>query len=328
LVVDHPAGSEVFSSTAETTYSWLYVNPYRLYSASAPTALLSATDDLGADVTASLRDVDDVPAPLGASMTARYTLDFGPVADPSQARLIIDGWSIYGTPNAPDVQPWLEVQDPQGNWVLAKKFGCPAGDLKSMVVDVSNLLTGPSPLVRINLGSRPGARWAIDRIRLDASAPVALVATEELAAEADLHHGGMATFRYGTLTHRIAASDDVLPDIAGRYGFGNFTRYGDVTALVASADDLFAIMRHGDELTLTFPAPDPVAPGMERSYFLKADVFYKGWRYFPMDYKWVDPLPYHGMPTYPYRAPDAYPTDQVHLDYLTDYNTRFEVPHP
>jgi hypothetical protein len=36
----------------------------------------------------------------------------------------------------------------------------------------------------------------------------------------------------------------------------------------------------------------------------------------------VDPLPFHGMPQYPYAAPHAYPTDGAHTRYQQVYNTR------
>ena len=38
---------------------------------------------------------------------------------------------------------------------------------------------------------------------------------------------------------------------------GNFTRYGDVTALVQNADDMFVIGRQGDQVELEFPTCQP-----------------------------------------------------------------------
>ena len=36
----------------------------------------------------------------------------------------------------------------------------------------------------------------------------------------------------------------------------------------------------------------------------------------------VEPLPFHGMSEYPYGNDEAYPSDQEHLQYLKEYNTR------
>ncbi|HZI68576.1 MAG TPA: hypothetical protein VFD44_02650, partial [Hanamia sp.] len=36
----------------------------------------------------------------------------------------------------------------------------------------------------------------------------------------------------------------------------------------------------------------------------------------------VAPLPYHGMPSYPYTSKYAYPNDKEHREYQQEYNTR------
>jgi hypothetical protein len=64
---------------------------------------------------------------------------------------------------------------------------------------------------------------------------------------------------------------------------------------------------------------------MTRTFLLKTGTYYKGMKY-RAEERFVDPLPYAAMPSYPYAAPDAYPSDQAHLDYLNDYNTRVELP--
>ena len=103
---------------------------------------------------------------------------------------------------------------------------------------------------------------------------------------------------------------------------GNFTRYGDVTDLMADADNKYVIIRQGDEITILFPEDTSVvAEGMERDYFLVASVWFKvdGLPY--VDFT-VDPLPFHGMTCFPYPDIETYPYDAAHLDYLQEYNTR------
>ena len=58
---------------------------------------------------------------------------------------------------------------------------------------------------------------------------------------------------------------------------GAYTRYGDVTELVQAADDRFAILAAGDEITLRFPASafGPVPAGCVRTFLLKSDSYCK-----------------------------------------------------
>ena len=92
---------------------------------------------------------------------------------------------------------------------------------------------------------------------------------------------------------------------------GFYTRYGDVTPLVARTDDRDVIMGSGDELQLRFDAGSlpPLPAGWTRDFLL----FVAGWAKdadantaFSQS---VEPLPFHGMSQYPYpqrkRFPDS-----------------------
>ena len=104
---------------------------------------------------------------------------------------------------------------------------------------------------------------------------------------------------------------------------GNFTRYGDVTALMCGADDEFVIGRQGDQVSLKFLTTEigPVPEGMERDYFVFASVWFKvpGLPYLAFT---VEPLPFHAMSAFPYSPTESYPYDAAHLSYLLEYNTR------
>ena len=319
LYVDHPEGTEVFSSSAMTTYSFGYVDPHFTYTAAAPRLPNEAWDTLDRDVLPQLSSVDDWPAPARMDDLDFYTLDFGHIDDPGNAKLLVDGWSIYGLGGRDAVQPWIEVRDATGAWVEVLRTGTPAGDLKTIVLDIGGLFITDDHKIRLHLGTRPGARWVIDRVRLDDSAPVAIQTMELDPLYAELRHGGRATYAKSSLTHRIAALPDQQPDDPSCYGYGTFTRYGDVTDLMRAADDMYAVMRHGDEVLLLFPGGPPPAAGMTRTYMLKADVFYKGFKYHG---PYVDPLPFHGMSGYPYPAYESYPQDAAHQNYRATYNTR------
>jgi hypothetical protein len=158
----------------------------------------------------------------------------------------------------------------------------------------------------------------IDRIRLDDSAPVSTTVQVLGASSGNLQPTGHAVQSMATLQHRIIASDEVLPLKNENFGYGRFTRYGGVGELLAQRDDKYVIMRYADKLELTFPSPGQPAAGMTRAFVLKVDLFYKEFN----EYKFLAPLPFHGMSTYPYAAPEAYPADEDHNRYLLDYNTR------
>lgn len=103
------------------------------------------------------------------------------------------------------------------------------------------------------------------------------------------------------------------------FGYGSFTRYGDVKDVLNQRDDKYVIMNYADKLAMTFPALPPPQAGMTRSFILKADNYYKDFK----TYRYLEPLPFHAMTDYPPPPPQAYPTDADHQQYLLDYNTRF-----
>lgn len=325
LVVDHPADTEVFSSSAESTYEWDYVQPFQVYTSKNARTPVSATDKNGNDVLASLQDVDNVPAPIDPAGLDDYTLDFGPIQNPQNVKLLLDAWSKYQVPTTLDVQPYVEAMDSSGQWQKIRSFGPAAGNLKTVVVDLSNLLPPSAELLRIHLGVWAPGRLLLDRIRLDESEPVEVSLAYLEPTSAEFFHRGRATTTSSTFTSRIKAIDDVNPDDPTDYAYGAFTRYGDVLSLLSDADDEYAIMRHGDQITLTFPGMAPPPDGWARTLMLQADVFYKV-ILDPTVTTFVEPLPFHGMQSYPYVAPQSYPTDAAHQAYLQTYNTRLIDP--
>lgn len=321
LLVDYPAGYQIVSSGAENTYPYGYAAPFRIYTLKGSRPPLSARDREGRDVLAAVTAVDSEVIGNGADDLPFCTFDFGPLRNPAAAKLVITGWTVYGAKyrgTGDDVQPYVEVPDRDGRWVKVAAFGEPSGDRKTLVVDLANRFRSADQRVRVHFGRRIGARWVIDRILLDDSPPVPVTVREVSATAAELRHGGMLSYLSASLTRPIVASDDHLPDEESCYSFGRFTRYGDVGPLLAAADDRFVIMRHGDELDLDFAAPAPPAGGMARTAILKADLYYKGLTVS----REVEPLPFHGMPSYPYPAAAAPARGPDYRAYLAAYTTR------
>lgn len=136
--------------------------------------------------------------------------------------------------------------------------------------------------------------------------------------------GGHVIEEMNTLQHRILISDEVLPFNTAFFGYGNFTRLGEVGELLTQRDDKYAIMNYGDKLELAFAALPAPLSGTKRGFILKADLYYKDFK----DYNYVEPLPFHAMTDYPYPTTESYPTDDDHNQYRLQYNTRVFAPAP
>ena len=87
---------------------------------------------------------------------------------------------------------------------------------------------------------------------------------------------------------------------------------------------MYVVSKPGDELALSFDAAQlkPLPAGWTRTFLLYADGFSKEMDINSASPHEVAPLPFHGMKRYPYAAPESYPQDEAHLNYLEHYNTR------
>jgi hypothetical protein len=105
---------------------------------------------------------------------------------------------------------------------------------------------------------------------------------------------------------------------------GRYTREGDVRPLLTAADDRFVVARPGDDIALSFDARalPPLRPGWTRTFLFYADGFSKEMNLHSSSPDVVVPLPFHGMPDYPYAPPYSYPQTDAHREYLNRYNTR------
>ena len=105
---------------------------------------------------------------------------------------------------------------------------------------------------------------------------------------------------------------------------GRYTRTGDVRELLQSSDDLFVVSRPGDEVSLSFDAAavPPLPAGWTRTWLLYADGFSKEMDINSAAPHALGPLPFHGMPGYPYAPPFAYPMTPERRAVWDRYNTR------
>jgi len=177
-------------------------------------------------------------------------------------------------------------------------------------------------------------RWVVDRIRLDDSKPAPVKLTVLNPTSASLGYRGRATTHPSTFQNPLEALDDEGRDDPDALGYGAFTRYGDVRDLLARADDKFVVMRHGDQITVTYPGAPRPPLGWTREVMLKGHAYYKNIipgavpdPKHPTFDRGTEPLPFLGMTDYPYDFPASYPDDEAHRAYRTEYNTRlFPAP--
>ncbi|MFW6170727.1 MAG: hypothetical protein ACODAD_09575 [Planctomycetota bacterium] len=250
-------------------------------------------------------------------------LDFGKqlaeFTPDDQLVLVANGWVEYGysstnyaawqaglRPKAPSIEV---IRD--GQWVeIFHEVGYPAGIQHVMTLDVTGKVRPSDQILRIS----SNMELYRDRLYLAVHNPDERLALNEIpASSADLHFFGFPQ-EYSPDGRHPILSDYANVDRSGTWKLmsGNYTRFGDVTELVAHRDDCFAIMGRGEELTLKFLAKafGPVPKGDGRSFILKTDSFCKDMDLHTAYPTTVQPLPFHAMSGYLYGGDEQYPTDE------------------
>jgi hypothetical protein len=105
---------------------------------------------------------------------------------------------------------------------------------------------------------------------------------------------------------------------------GCYTRYGDVRELLVKVDDRYVIMNAGDEIAMSFRAPDGPSPGWKRDFVWASDGWTKDGNLSTRFSKTVLPLPAHDLQSYD-RPPGRLEDDLVYQRFPEDwrkYHTR------
>jgi len=347
VVVDHPAGTSVY--TTMSNYANQAFNG-QIYTVSQTNTLSpvsatyvwgpAGTNAAGQNVLPDILKLDGHFTPgnngnLSPSWNDTYlnqlTLDLGNLSNATTIKLVVNGivdWGSYqaynnwvngfetaaakglvanGTLIYP--APFMEVKDANGNWIRVpqnKEIPMPSdSNPRTFVMD----LTGLFPKGISDYQIRINNFWNVT-----------------------YDYIGIDTTTQQNITIQKISPIATLSQFWGTQSTssGNFTRYGNVTAIVQSADDMFVIGRQGDQVSLDFPIDNLTAPapGMVRDYFLFVVCWFKDppgqWGYgFSFT---VDPLPFQAMSGFPYTADESYPYDAAHLAYLKEYNTRVISP--
>lgn len=339
VAVDHPADVNVYSTMVEQYLDPAYMG--QIYTVSQnPLTPLSAVNEKGQNVLPQISKIDGVftTGITGLQSPAwndikwnTLTMKLPSLTNAQQVKLVVraivdwgaaedyNNWigGFYGAveqgilPNGTQITPppFMEVRDANGNWICvqeSRQFPLPPdGVPRTFVVDMTGLF--PAGISEYWLRINNFWNVTFDYIAVDTTAPKA-VTIQKINPVAELHQ---------QFTSASASS-------------GAFTKYGDVTQLVTSADDMFVIGRQGDAVSLRFPTASlkPVASGMERDYFFFVSCWFKdengNWG-FGFGFT-SDPLPFSSMSGFPYPADEAYPTDAAHQRYLAEWNTRIIAP--
>jgi hypothetical protein len=347
VVVDHPIGTDVYTTMSNYASQGFNGQIYTVNSNNLQTPLSATyvwgpagTNAQGQNVLPQISKLDGVFTPGNSGDQSpsynniylnQLTLDLGNLSSAKDIKLVINGivnWGSYqdyyswinqftgaaqagkltnGTTIYPG--PYMQVKDANGNWVTVpadKEIPMPSdSNARTFVVD----LTGdfPKGVTDYQVKICNFFNVTYDYVGIDTSTPQNITVQKILP---------IATLSAWGPTQSTSS--------------GNFTKYGDVTALLQAADNMYVIGRQGDQVELQFPVGNltKLAPGMERDYFLFVACWFKDppgqWGYgFSFT---VNPLPYIGMTGYPYTATQSYPYDAAHIAYLKQWNTRTIPP--
>ena len=345
FAIDHPAGTDVYPNEY---FAALPPHPAATTIATRGARLpVGAWDSKGTDVMPALRRRDRqfvgpdgwglTPSSLSRSGFKGFAplhaleLDLGAIASGAPVRLLMHGFTDYFTATSvfaahqagvTAIVPWVEARLPDGSWRrIADDIGFPAGLLRTMTADLTGTL--PAGSRRIRIWTNLKVYW--DQILVDTTpaGAVPMTRTEVPLAEASLAFRGFPREVTGT----PSADLQYVHGEVSRYGpyarhRGFYTKYGAVTPLLRQAEDRFVIFGAGDEVALEFDAAAlPALPaGWTRDYFVYFNGYVKDMDFYASHAQTVAPLPFKGMPGYPYPAPVAYP--DRHREYLLDWNTR------
>jgi hypothetical protein len=189
-------------------------------------------------------------------------------------------------------------------------------------VDLEGLVSPEENRVRITTSMR--LYW--DRIQVASVVPEASLVVKELdASAAELRRLGYpAPFNLDGRMPSLYTYDRILDSELWGAHEGSYTRYGDVKPLLTAVDDRYVITHHGDEVRLRFDEAtlEDLRPGFERTFLVVADGFGKDMDLSSAFPETIEPLPFHGMKSYPYPPEEAYADDPATRRYREEYNTR------
>ncbi|MDX2037923.1 MAG: FG-GAP-like repeat-containing protein [Isosphaeraceae bacterium] len=300
-------------------------------------------DHRGNDLTADLAAWDRRTADrfrklrgwIGYAEPHSITLDFGDrlrrFGSTDRLVLALAGWVEYpysqtnyaaATAGVALQPPKLERLQPDGTWAtIDPSPGYPAGLPRMMSVDLTGKVGGDRCVLRISTNME--CYW--DQVFIAAIDDRSEIRVTSLAVDrAALGPRGYT---------REVSPDGRLP-LLYDYDYvdpaplaklsGKLTRYGDVAELLQADDDRLCLIGPGDEARIEFDAAKlpPLPPGWTRTHVLRTFGYCKDADPSTATSDTIGPLPWRGMPEFPFAKPATRPLDPGYTDYLERYQTR------
>ena len=348
LAVDHPANEEVYPN------EYFASNPpypeFKVITSRDAQPPAGAWDDKGRDLLPDLllhKYVGnfDLLAFKGFAKPHSIILDLGAPYGGGPLRLLMHGEIEYFTATGmyaasqagiEATAPYVEAEVPDSakagesarltheqKWVrVTDDMGFPAGLPRTITADLSGKL--PRGTARIRITTNLQIYWdsiLIDRSQLSENFKLNAIPL----TKANLGYHGYPR----QIEDQPPGNVKYVYEQVSRTGpyarqAGEYTRYGNVLPLLSSFDDKLVVFGSGEEVALEFdPAKLPPLPkGWKRDYFFQANGYEKDMDFYAADGSTVEPLPFRRMGRYPYVG-KAFPSDEDHLKYLLEYNTRF-----
>jgi hypothetical protein len=339
-VIDHAADVSVFPDERFATTDPQPTQELLCFRDSERIFATKATDHKSRDVSATLRERDGkhvdgfaVRSWLGYAEEHFVELDFAgqlkKLPDGRKVYLVLAGWTDYPYPESiyaatqagvPTIAPTLEQRQSDGTWKNLGEIGFPAGLTRVMTADIAGWIDPRGGVVRIRTNLR--IYWDQLFIAPLADGNPAMRHSQPVAA-ASLEHRGFAREHMPGGKLPIAYEYDRLESVSVTQWRGRFTRIGDVTELLRDEDDRHVICGPGDEVTVEFDASTAteLKLGWKRSFVLRSWGYCKDTALTTVSGANVGPLPYRGMPQYPYDLAKHPPPAAV-AEYDRTWNTR------
>jgi Tfp pilus assembly protein PilF len=339
VAIDHPDGTEVYPNAR-----FLEAPPFpadKVIVSSAARPVTAAWNNHGENVRGLLlerdhhyvHDFSNLPF-AGFANQHTLTLDIGPWTEKNPLRLLLHGYveyfsasSMYAAWQAglkPE-PPVLQAKMPNGSWkTILPDMGFPAGLPRTITVDLTGKL--PAGTRRLRIVTNLQIYW--DQILVDngpdrsseihrTELPLALSTLKfrGYPEQIEQQSPGDLTYRYD----RISATGPFARER------GAYTHYGNVTPLLKSIDNHFVIFGSGEDIDAEFGAAalPPLPAGWKRDYFFYANGYVKDMDFYEASPFTVNEMPFHGMKSYPYSKPTAYPMNPSALRYRLQWNDRF-----
>ena len=337
IAVDHPVDTGIFVNEQYTPPPFA---EFKIYGVAEKRFPKSAVDHHGEDVSDALKAfdyryaVEHAPGPYqGVVEPHAIVLDLGNVPNDTPLTLFLSGWifptdtsinvALFQNPRINPRFPSVAVKDKTGEWrTVIDRVGLPAGKNKTITVDLTGRFLSDDRRVRIETDMQ--IYWDTTFFTVGTQA-VPMEVTTLNPDSADLHYRGFSEmYRPNPHAPHLFDYQKVTKSAQWRDLAGYYTRYGNVAPLLQEVDDLYVILNAGDEITVEFEASrlPTLKAGWVRDFILYSDGWDKDGDINTLTSQTVEPLPFHGMSSYPYPDTEHYPNDEVHRRYQLEYNTR------